>query len=103
MAAISRSASQSALLSVEHLSVTFPLGSSFALNRHRGSLQAVSDVSFQIAAGETLGLVGESGCGKTTTGRAILQIVRPTHGHVYFEGEDLTAMDERALPRWTRV
>jgi oligopeptide transport system ATP-binding protein len=84
------------LLDVEHLSVIFPLGGGVGWRR-RGSIQAVSDVSFQIVSGETLGLVGESGCGKTTTGRAILQIVRPTAGRVYFEGEDLMTMDERAL------
>jgi len=84
------------LLSAEHLSVTFPIRGGLA-GRQRGGIQAVSDVSFQLAAGETLGLVGESGCGKTTTGRAILQIVRPTAGHVYFKGEDLVTMDERAL------
>ncbi|HZS90733.1 MAG TPA: ABC transporter ATP-binding protein [Chloroflexota bacterium] len=85
------------LLSVEHLSVTFAIREGGLLRRTAGTIQAVSDVSFDVAAGETLGLVGESGCGKTTTGRAILQIVRPTGGRVYFEGEDLTAMDEREL------
>jgi oligopeptide/dipeptide ABC transporter ATP-binding protein len=84
------------LLAVEHLSVTFPIREGL-FGRGRGSIQAVSDVSFHVAAGETLGLVGESGCGKTTTGRAILQIVRPTAGHVYFKGENLVAMGERAL------
>ena len=86
------------LLSVEHLSVTFAAGGAvIPLGKRRPGIQAVSDVSFEIAAGETLGLVGESGCGKTTTGRAILQIVKPTAGKVYFEGEDLAAMDERQL------
>ena len=85
------------LLSVEQLSVTFAAGGALGLGRRRAGIQAVSDVSFTITAGETLGLVGESGCGKTTTGRAILQIVRPTGGRVYFEGEDLAVMDERRL------
>ncbi len=83
-------------LAVEHLSVTFPVSSGL-LRRQSGGIQAVSDVSFEIAAGETLGLVGESGCGKTTTGRAVLQIVRPTGGRVFFQGADLAALDERAL------
>ena len=87
----------SALLSVERLSVTFPLQSGLGWRKQQGGIQAVSDVSFSMARGETLGLVGESGCGKTTTGRAILRIVQPTSGHVYFEGEDLVGMDERAL------
>jgi oligopeptide/dipeptide ABC transporter ATP-binding protein len=84
------------LLAVDHLSVTFPISSGL-LRRQSGGIQAVSDVSFEIAEGETLGLVGESGCGKTTTGRAVLQIVRPTAGRVFFGGADLAALDERAL------
>ncbi|MGH2390441.1 MAG: ABC transporter ATP-binding protein [Chloroflexota bacterium] len=91
------SSRSSALLSVERLSVTFPLQSGLAWRKQQGGIQAVSDVSFSLARGETLGLVGESGCGKTTTGRAILRIVQPTSGHVYFEGEDLVGMDEHAL------
>jgi oligopeptide transport system ATP-binding protein len=62
-----------------------------------GLVRAVDDVSFAIRRGETLGLVGESGCGKTTTGRAILQLERPTSGQVLFEGRDLTTLDEREL------
>jgi oligopeptide/dipeptide ABC transporter ATP-binding protein len=86
------------LLAVEQLSVTFSSGgSALLLGRKRPPIQAVSEVSFSIAAGETLGLVGESGCGKTTTGRAILRILRPTAGRVLFEGSDLVAMDERQL------
>ncbi len=85
------------LLSVKHLTVTFRVAGGFAWRRHTRGVQAVSDLSFDVAAGETLGLVGESGCGKTSTGRAVLQIVRPTNGQVFFDGEDLTAMDESAL------
>jgi len=85
------------LLSVERLSVTFPGHGGLFRRRHTEGVQAVSDISFAVAPGETLGLVGESGCGKTTTGRALLQIVRPTAGHIYFEGEDLVGMDEAAL------
>jgi len=85
------------LLSVEHLSVTFPVHSGALVRRQTGGVQAVSDISFTVAPNETLGVVGESGCGKTTTGRAILQIVRPTGGHVYFKGEDLVSMGESAL------
>ncbi|HVA90677.1 MAG TPA: ABC transporter ATP-binding protein [Chloroflexota bacterium] len=87
----------SALLAVERLSVTFPLHGGLGWRKQQGGIQAVSDVSFRLARGETLGLVGESGCGKTTTGRAILRIVQPTSGHVYFEGADLAGLDERAL------
>src|SRR6059058_5942605 len=73
------------LLRVEHLVVEFPAG--------RGSrVHAVSDVSFDVAKGETLGLVGESGCGKSTTGKAVLQLPRPTSGAVTFAGRELTAL-----------
>jgi len=60
-------------------------------------VHAVDDVSFDIYAGETLGLGGESGCGKSTTGRTILQLYRPTSGHVYFEGQDLVKMKGETL------
>ncbi len=62
-----------------------------------GLVKAVDGVSFAIRRGETLGLVGESGCGKTTTGRSILQLERPTSGHVIFEGRDLTTMSDAEL------
>jgi len=63
----------------------------------RGMLQAVDDVSFTLKKGETLGIVGESGCGKSTTGRAILRLVEPTAGEVYFEGKDVTKLSERQM------
>src|SRR5881296_2653448 len=62
-----------------------------------GVVRAVDDVSFLIHRGETLGLVGESGCGKTTTGRCILQLERPTRGQIVFEGRDLTTLGEDEL------
>ncbi len=77
------------LLRVEHLVVEFGHGA------HR--VQAVSDVSVDIRAGETLGLVGESGCGKSTTGRAIAQVHRPNSGSVRFDGVELTALSAREL------
>ena len=83
-------ASGEALLRVEELQVEFPVG--------RGrTVKAVSGISLDVLPGETLGLVGESGCGKSTTGRAILQLPPPTAGRVLFEGEDLTTKSSREV------
>ncbi len=85
------------LLEVTHLVKEFPLRGGTFLRRHVGAVHAVSDVSFSIAPGETLGLVGESGCGKTTTGRAVLQLTRPTSGSVKFDGTELTDLGTAEL------
>ena len=66
-------------------------------NTPRGMLHAVDDVSFTIERGKTLGVVGESGCGKSTTGRSILRLVNPTAGEVIFEGQDITKLTEREM------
>ncbi len=79
-----------ALLRVEHMVVDFPAGP----GRH---VSAVADVSLDVAEGETLGLVGESGCGKSTTARAVMQLPKPTAGTVFFDGNDLTALDGEKL------
>ena len=84
------------LLEVRHLVKHFSVGGGMLRGGH-GVVRAVDDVSFTIRRGETLGLVGESGCGKTTTGRAILQLDRPTRGQVLFEGRELTTLDEVGL------
>src|SRR5436190_19152537 len=80
------------LLEVRHLVKHFTVGGGF-FGGPAGLVRAVDGVSFAIKRGETLGLVGESGCGKTTTGRCILQLERPTSGQVIFEGRDLSGLD----------
>ena len=79
------------LLRVENLVMHFPIYRG-VIRRQVGSVHAVDGVSFTIQRGETLGLVGESGCGKSTTGRTILQLYRPTSGKVYFNDIDLTSL-----------
>ncbi|HTI51940.1 MAG TPA: ABC transporter ATP-binding protein [Planctomycetaceae bacterium] len=86
----------SALLEVQNLKVHFPVKHGL-LSRVRAHVKAVDDVSFSIAPGETLGLVGESGCGKTTVGRTILRLVPATSGSVFFQGEDVLNVDRGAL------
>jgi oligopeptide/dipeptide ABC transporter ATP-binding protein len=81
------------LLDVRDLVMNFPVKGGGLLRRTVGYVQAVSGVSLHLDAGETLGVVGESGCGKSTTGRAILQLHRPTSGSVMFEGRELTTID----------
>jgi len=78
----------SRLIEVNNLKKYFPLKEGF-LSRSSKIVHAVDDVSFFITKGETLGLVGESGCGKTTTGRVILRLIEPTSGHIFFQGKDI--------------
>ena len=85
------------ILSVDNLKKHFPINSGFILQRQVGAVRAVDGISFQVKRGETLGLVGESGCGKSTTGRTILQLYRPTDGSVQFEGRELTDMRAQDL------
>jgi oligopeptide/dipeptide ABC transporter ATP-binding protein len=85
-----------ALLEVEELRKHFPVRRGL-FSRVVGQVRAVDGVSFTIPAGEVLGLVGESGCGKTTTGRCILRLLEPTSGRVRFDGRDVTAMNRRQL------
>src|SRR5437899_10562341 len=87
-------ASAEPLLAVTNLVVEYGFGGK--------TIHAVSDVSLEVARGETLGLVGESGCGKSTLGRAVLQLRRAVSGQVLFDGQDLTAIHGEALRRMRR-
>ncbi len=93
--------SNDTLIDVKNLKMHFPVTKGL-LQRRVGTVKAVDGVSFSINRGETLGLVGESGCGKSTTGRAILQLYRPTEGQVVFEGRDLTRLSGPDLRKMRR-
>ena len=86
------------LLKVENLKKYFPIKKGL-ISKTVGYVKAVDDVSFVIKKGETLGLVGESGCGKTTIGRTLLRLIEPTGGRVEFEGQDVTTMDNNDLKK----
>ena len=86
-----------ALLVVEDLVKWFPLTQGIVFKKHIGDVKAVDGVNLQVQAGQTHGLVGESGCGKSTTGRAILRLHQPTSGKVYFEGEEITHVSRRKM------
>ena len=85
------------LLEVRGLAMHFPISEGIVLSRKVGDVKAVDGVDFSIARGETLGLVGESGCGKTTTGRCILRLEKPTAGEILFDGHDVNRMERREL------
>ena len=84
------------LLRVKNLKTWFPVQTGF-MSRTKGYVKAVDDVSFEVYPGETLGLVGESGCGKTTLGRSILRLVEPSEGSVEFEGQEMTGLKPEEL------
>jgi len=90
------------LLEVKGLSMHYPLSKGIVFQREVGAVQAVDGVDFYLERGETLGLVGESGCGKSTTGRAILQFDTPTTGSVSFDSVELTTLDRDGLRRMRR-
>jgi oligopeptide transport system ATP-binding protein len=93
---------QHPLVRVTDLKVHFPIKRGLFVKRQVGAVRAVDGVSLDIQRGTTLGLVGESGCGKSTTGQAILQLIRPTSGEVLFEGRDMTQLKGDALRRERR-
>ena len=90
------------LLKVKNLKKYFPITSGMVFKNPVGFVKAVDDISFEVFKGETLGLIGESGCGKSTTGRTILQLYRPTSGEVIFEGTNLAELKEDALRKIRR-
>ncbi|MFP4643353.1 MAG: ABC transporter ATP-binding protein [Spirochaetales bacterium] len=89
------------LLQVENLKKHFPIRGG-VLGRVQNHVKAVDDISFEVKRGETIGIVGESGCGKSTAGRAILRLHEPTAGRIVFEGEDITALSKAAMRKRRR-
>ena len=89
------------VLEVRDLKMVFPVKQGL-LRRAAGQVKAVDGVSFSIGRGETLGLVGESGCGKTTVGKCVVRLLRPSGGSVLFEGRDIAALDRKALKEYRR-
>jgi len=94
--------SDGVLLRVEDLKVYFPIRSGLVISRHVGDVRAVDGVSFTVKRGETLGLVGESGCGKSTTGRAIIRLYDPTAGRIVFDGTDISGFKGKSLVEMRR-
>ena len=95
-------ADKEVLVQVRNLKKHFPITRGIVIQRQVGAIKAVDGISFDVYEGETLGLVGESGCGKSTTGRTILQLYRPTAGEVHFEGTDLVNIKGEDLRRMRR-
>jgi oligopeptide/dipeptide ABC transporter ATP-binding protein len=94
--------SDDTLLSVQGLVKHFPLKRGVIMSKTIGHVRAVDDVSFEIRRGETLALVGESGCGKSTTGRLILRLMPPSDGEIRFQGKDIAQLDDDAMRRMRR-
>jgi oligopeptide/dipeptide ABC transporter ATP-binding protein len=90
------------LLEIEHVTQHFPVKSGVLIDRTVAKVHAVDDVTFSLNAGETLGLVGESGCGKTTLSRTVLRLLDPTSGTIRFHGEDITTSSRRAMRPYRR-
>jgi oligopeptide transport system ATP-binding protein len=97
MTRVAEPAADTTLLRVDGLKVWFPITEGLIFQHHAGDVRAVDGISFDLARGETLGLVGESGCGKSTTGRAIVRLYRATAGSIVFDGVDIATVEGRAL------
>ena len=85
------------LLEVEHVKLHFPIKQGLLIDRQVGAVHAVDDITFTLNEGETLGLVGESGCGKTTLSRTVMRLLEPTGGAVRFRGTDVTHASRKEL------
>ena len=91
------------LIGVEHLKVFFPIKSGLLVDREVARVHAVNDITLAVAEGETIGLVGESGCGKTTISRAIMRLIDVTEGTIHFRGRDITSASRKQMtPRQAR-
>ncbi len=90
------------LLEVRNLRKYFPIKRGIVFSRHVGDVRAVDDISFNIRKGETVGLVGESGCGKSTVARVIIRLLDPTDGEIIFEGKDITKIPQNELRKLRR-
>ncbi|MGB3404450.1 MAG: dipeptide ABC transporter ATP-binding protein [Microcoleaceae cyanobacterium] len=99
---ISNNPEKQALVRLQNLKIHFPIKQNKLFQNQTQSLKAVDGISFEIYRGETFSIVGESGCGKSTTGRGILQLERPTGGKVYFEEIDLTTLNDKGLQQMRR-
>ncbi|HBN96995.1 MAG TPA: peptide ABC transporter substrate-binding protein, partial [Firmicutes bacterium] len=94
---MAKAAKQEVLLEVKDLVKHFPIRQGVIFSKQVGAVQAVDGIGFNVNKGETLGLVGESGCGKTTAGRCILRLIEPTSGEVKFDGKDVPSLPKDEL------